>query len=821
MRFAAAITGGRWLAWRRAAETAAAAAVVLVGYHLATSTVRSFVTQGGTPSFYQSEFGPAVSLACGYGFRNLEAPELRSFLTVQSDAFSCTALEAARPGKPLNPFQRISRYLLYAAAVMWVISGVTWGALVPLYGVLGALTAGAIYGLCRLVMPCALAVPISCAILVSPLHLGHVPHLRDYAKAPFLLVLILIMGALIRRTNEPPRLLALAGAAGVVFGVGLGFRNDLLIAVLPLLLAIACAAVSHPRTRLLRVASALLFVAVMLAVAFPVVRDYRKGSNTAHVALLGLTTPFSEQLGLRVPLYNVGHAYLDEYIWVTVRALAEETEGLPGALPLGSPDYDRISGQYLVQIAKTFPGDFVTRAYAAALKVVVAPFRPPLLASPPWAPGWLAVGAAWRARVAQAIDWNAVWMVGLAVLALLVIEPRAGLIALAVLVFFAGGAAAQYQYRHTFHLEVLPWLAIGGLLASAVWLVRSLIRQRTRLLAGGSPAPGGWLLAIAVTAGIPAALWGARQYQTTQVRSLFERYVNAPREVLRTGRVEHGEQTLITIELPADVRWLSPTHPVQRALLAAEFGRCDYFNVRPRLRYRPADGFALSREFKVPIPTAEGARTYLFFPVIAALGNGAPVLEGLEFRASEAECLSGVQRIRTAKGELLVDAVLPPDWRDSTLHQTLPIERAYAGGDPAHRFASNPEGLDVQRRLIAEVGLLEPGHVEVRTGSVLYGPTPVWTPRAADDEVLVVSRPDHVSKGMYAVVAGQLLRGSIAFELWDSHDRAIRGVRVERQGEFTCVLVVPADGQYRLAVSSDSGPKARVKIRRFGWTQPR
>src|SRR2546427_4547732 len=76
-------------------------------------------------------------------------------------------------------------------------------------------------------------------LTVSPIQLRFLPQLRDYAKAPFILTLILILGLLVVRPFTRRSLLTLATAYGAVMGVGLGFRNDLLINVLPFIATVA------------------------------------------------------------------------------------------------------------------------------------------------------------------------------------------------------------------------------------------------------------------------------------------------------------------------------------------------------------------------------------------------------------------------------------------------------------------------------------------------------------------------------------------------------------------------------------------------------
>ena len=55
-------------------------------------------------------------------------------------------------------------------------------------------------------------------------------------------------------------------------------------------------------------------------VAWPILTAYREGSNTGHVALLGLMTPFDKPLGIEGSIYDWGYTYLDGFAAVTVNS---------------------------------------------------------------------------------------------------------------------------------------------------------------------------------------------------------------------------------------------------------------------------------------------------------------------------------------------------------------------------------------------------------------------------------------------------------------------------------------------------------------------
>ena len=112
-------------------------------------------TAGGAQYFYQSDFGPAVMLACGRAFQDPDtrnAPALAAFLSQQSDSVDCASVPSTIETTPMNPFQRGVRYLEVAVALTWKITGVSWSRLDILPGALFGTVAALTYGVLRLAL---------------------------------------------------------------------------------------------------------------------------------------------------------------------------------------------------------------------------------------------------------------------------------------------------------------------------------------------------------------------------------------------------------------------------------------------------------------------------------------------------------------------------------------------------------------------------------------------------------------------------------------------------------------------------------------------
>jgi hypothetical protein len=272
---------------RPSLDWALALAFFALGFVIASVYIRTFVRSGGASDLgIQHEFAAAVAQACGRGFVDPgydATPGLEAFLQRKTDTFSCSEFPPTLPPHRPNLTQGLYRYLMSSVALVWRIRGVSWWALWPLFGVVYGSTIAIGYGLFRLGMGRAIASAMTVMLAISAVHIGYIPYLRDYAKAPFILGLILIMARMAMGPVTRRRLLCHAAAFGLVLGVGFGFRNDLLISVPPFAAAILFClpdrVLDHLRLKMTAVA---LAAATFTIVAWPILTAYREGSNTGR-----------------------------------------------------------------------------------------------------------------------------------------------------------------------------------------------------------------------------------------------------------------------------------------------------------------------------------------------------------------------------------------------------------------------------------------------------------------------------------------------------------------------------------------------------------
>src|SRR5262249_53381663 len=148
------------------------------------------------------------------------------------------------------------------------------------------------------------------------------------------------------------------------------FRNDLLLVVMPFLITLTCLMPSSIAWRTRGYACA-AFAGGFLIVAAPILADYAGGSNTGHVAVLGLTEPYDRDLGIRPSIYEYGHHYLDTLGNAIVTTYADRVDPRPGGVAYLTPEYDAAAVSYLLEVARRCPADLLARTYAAIASMPV------------------------------------------------------------------------------------------------------------------------------------------------------------------------------------------------------------------------------------------------------------------------------------------------------------------------------------------------------------------------------------------------------------------------------------------------------------------
>lgn len=614
---------------------------------------------GRQPFFYQDYFEPAVMMACGKGFvvSQPQVPAVKAFLERTTSHFSCAEIPAGTQFGTEGMYQRAWRYLMFATAVCWRVRGISWPVLGALLGVLFGGTIVAAYGILRLGMGRAVALCCTFGFSVSTLHLLNLPHLRDYSKAPFTLALIFLLGAMVRSRPARNALFACAAAYGVVLGVGYGFRTDFLVNI-PVFFLVLFGFVDGGMLRNLRVktGAAALCVAAFLATAWPIVSVvYQSGGCQWHTALLGLATNFTNDLGVENGPYDFSDQYSDSAIYRKVSGYARRLDPPMGPMVFCTHEYDVATGQYLVDVARQFPADMVTRMYASVLKVMGLAWRAEWASAP--LPELATRLYSVRHTILDQLARFATWWIVAAVVIAGFASARLAFFLVFFLVYFGGYPVLQFANRHYFHLEIISWWALGFVVyqtLAAVWQL-----QATRALLQTRWRPAIATLAVIVTL-LVLPLPALRAYQQHELQGFLQRYLDAPVDEWPIEPTPQPRTVAMPMRLVSDVVTVE-----QFIAVSLKTSKCGD-GLAVTFRYDkafPAEDITRTLTLPSGITTPEPTR--IFMPVYRRF-------TGVEFSDARPGCIDAVGAVRDVQGmRLLLPVVLSPGWREQRLAQTL------------------------------------------------------------------------------------------------------------------------------------------------------
>jgi hypothetical protein len=322
-------------------------------------------------------------------------------------------------------------------------------------------------------------------------------------------------------------------------------------------------------------------------------------------------------------------------------------------IPYCSPAYDAAGLSYYARIVRTFPGDMLMRGLGSILGIIREAFwRPSPL------PGFSPALYIWRDRLLRHLPGTGLLWISGAVLWAAGAELRLGLFLLFFLLYFAGYPAVQFHPRHQFHLEFIPWWAMGFVVYQAGHLFR-----KSAMSARGRP-PIEWeqvrragVFVVAVTVVFTATMLGVRAIQDVLVRRMFDGYLAAPKQQL-----DYQQASGQLHQIPMPTGRVYPSAFLEVDLRTAACGP----EPSVTIRYQPQPDAELSRTVVVPRGADPTSVTRVFAPVYE-------FFQGVEFSDERAGCVAGVYQIDDARLPILVNATLSLDWQREPLHQRFPL----------------------------------------------------------------------------------------------------------------------------------------------------
>jgi len=490
---------------------------------------------------------PAVMVACGQGWLHTDheqVPGLTEFLEQKTLEFVPDHLPAELPARH-HTFVECHRYLNWAVGITWRLCGISWHALKVLLAVLFGVTAAIVYGLFRLGMNRFLSTAGAALFVLSPGVLSMLPHLRDFSKAPFILGTIFILGYLVKRPVKIALFLALAGLLGLIEGIGLGFRQDLLICVPASVFVLAFGAQLEARAVVRwRLAGVAVLLVCFGIPAWPILRVMRAqgGAESSHYLLQGLFTDCEDTLGLGRASYERLYSNNDNFVYAAVNTYDRRVRGGTDPMNFTSASSGPAGRALFLEFVKTFPADMITRGYAAVLWTLgngMAHLDPGIETNP-FLRRSLALVTPLDAHLKR-------YRLGYALAAVLILSChslRLAWLAFFLFLYFSSYSSLAFQYRHSFHLSFIPVWMLGFAIDRAVYAGRRLARPAARQeIKRVLASPRQWWAAptrrmLLFLAGaailILAPLGVARAYQCRQVDKMLDTYAQATLEPVAT-----------------------------------------------------------------------------------------------------------------------------------------------------------------------------------------------------------------------------------------------------------------------------------------------
>ena len=664
---------------------------------------------GQTADILQSSFGPSVMLGCGRGFVNPKAsavPELAAFLRPDQhydgppviDSFSCALLPDDIPTVPFTGIQKRTWHMFWITGWVWRIFGVAWSSLTPLYGLLFGLTAVAAYALFRLLLNPPVALFCTTLFFMSPVQLHYLPRLRDFAKAPFMLLALFCLLLLLVYPKGWKRALWTGALAGGCIGLATGFRAE---AVMYLVLFVPAVLFFYPGWRWpswgARCLTIVAFFLCFLAAGWPVLMKFQTYGERTHHFLMGFGNFFDERLGVKNDTYQVTQTDLDVEALAILNAHNQYLDGAAPPIIYETPGYEAVGDDYFFRnLLWKFPGDLATRCYAASLRILDE-LRPNRNAYMPRGIDNQFLRPLYRGRVwLMDTVFSRTRYVALVLLLLLgALSPRLGLLVLYLLFCLAGMASVQFATRHYFHLEWIP-LFLGGTLLQLAWLAMTLLRRERRVWLQRNLLTRAWLRGR-LRAGFAFALGGLllvsvpwiilRWHQDRQLTALFTAYEAAETETVWPTIASHADGRIRLrcdpISLPGGLPEVGAEGFYQVDMLVLELAPGEK-PIHLRVAYtadRPDRDLSWTAVLN-PADSENGGSRY-YFPLYNAVWPNTPDnaawddvgvswsrFEGVEMDEADLARLRGMARFRYAAGYTpLLSAALTPGWPTRPLYQ--------------------------------------------------------------------------------------------------------------------------------------------------------
>lgn len=579
-------------------------------------------------------------------------PEWTALLERKLSYFPCDVVRDLPPSE-VGITWELQRYFHLTLSNWFRIVGPTPDGFISFQAASYAITCVLAYGIFRLGLGRLVSLACTAGFVWSASHLAVAGLPIEYAKAPWVLAILLLAGLLVKWSAAGRELRWLSLGLGLVAGVGIGFKPDVL-ALAPLAVAIPILfAGTFRRDGLVRKSMATVIVVAGIAIGggqMLAANFLAPTGSLLPVQVLGGQDWQTESLHAESPLYDYGISWDDSYVTWMINSYGHRVLGTTVDSGFFSREMEVVATGLQKEMWATFPGDLVTRVLAAVIRVV---------------------------RLNGASPWVA--LAGL--LLVFGFSPRYGWLAVFVTVYVSAYVSLVFQRRHIFHLEVIAWwftgvvgqaLLSGGIICWQAWRTgqfRARLQSASLLL---PRAVGAGLRLAALAAAAWIVLSGARSVQNDRLVDLAGRYAQMPIEARGVEILprDANDVTVRVAGLSLIDRQAGP-ETVAADYLVARFQCGVAGSIRVKTRYLPpvVDWANWNREFVLPC-AAPGTETTLMAPIYQ-YGNDYR-FDGLVLSRNDADAVKSVATMRAdASVRLWLSLFLPADWPSRRWFETL------------------------------------------------------------------------------------------------------------------------------------------------------
>lgn len=463
-----------------------------------------------------NEYFPAVFFAGGHGMGTtdpVKIPGLEDFLLRRTDHFDVSNIPDNLTVSPLStPFELTLLYHLYAVGWCWRIFGVSVFSLVLFGAFLCALSTCAVYGIFRLGTCRPVSLIGALLFASSPAILCISNNWRNFGKTPFMLIALWLLLRLIMRPVSRLSMLIASVVLGLTLGMGMGFRQDVLIAVPPAIVVIAFFVhVKGRHHKKVRAASILLFLSLFGILSRPIFQGATLEGNQAsvHSFFQGLSPDVEALLDFGGASYE-GLYWTDSGLYGQANVLARR---LGNTTPMVNPhtaefrrahgdrngprlinwglyytgiEYSHYARILAWEVIRQFPADLVNRAWCAvaALYKMPSDMCKNIIGVQATFPEWLYVIFKFHNLLASIIGYAGLSLVAIMLLAISSKNFKSALGVTFLLIWFTGYPSIFFEYRHIAYLVFIP---IGTFLIWLEWIGRGLLFLKSHPLRENLP----------------------------------------------------------------------------------------------------------------------------------------------------------------------------------------------------------------------------------------------------------------------------------------------------------------------------------------------